>query len=51
MCFQVQQESIDDESLARNIADKLGDTPGVSYSEIANRAYECERPELAIRVS
>ncbi len=42
---------MDDESVARAIAQKLGDTPGVSYSEIANKALECGRTELAIRVS
>ena len=47
---QVQQTSVDDESIARAIAQKLGDTPGVSYSEVANRAIECGRTELAIRV-
>ena len=50
MFFQVQQTSVDDESIARAIAQKLGDTPGVSYSEVANRAIECGRTELAIRV-
>ncbi len=48
--LQVQQTSVDDESIARAIAQKLGDTPGVSYSEVANRAIECGRTELAIRV-
>ena len=43
-------DSVDDESIARAIAQKLGDTPGVSYSEVANRAIECGRTELAIRV-
>ena len=42
--------NVDDEQVARAIADKLGDTPGVSYSEIANRAIECGKKELAIRV-
>ena len=36
--------------MARTIAQKLGDTPGVSYSEIANRAIEWGRTELAIRL-
>ena len=48
---QVQQTNIDDEAVARSIALKLGDTPGVSYSEIANKAIECGRTQLAVRVS
>ena len=46
----MQQTNVDDESIARAIAQKLGDTPGVSYSEVANRAIECGRTDLAIRV-
>ena len=37
--------------IARAIADKLGDTPGVSYSDIASKALECGRTDLTIRVS
>ena len=50
LLLQVQQTNVDDEQVARTIAHKLGDTPGVSYSEIANRAIECGRVELAIRL-
>lgn len=50
LCVQVQQRNQDDDSLAWAIAEKLGDTPGVSYSEIANKALECGRTELAIKV-
>lgn len=39
-----------DEDVARAINQKLGDTPGVSYSDIAARAYGCGRTELAIKV-
>ncbi|ELU17286.1 hypothetical protein CAPTEDRAFT_168734 [Capitella teleta] len=49
-CYKVQQTNIEDEQIARAISQKLGDTPGVSYSEIANRAIECGRTELAIRL-
>ncbi|XP_052805418.1 vacuolar protein sorting-associated protein 16 homolog [Mya arenaria] len=49
-CYKVQQKNEDDEHLARVIADKMGDTPGVSYSEIANKALEVGRPDLAIRL-
>ncbi|KAL3836276.1 hypothetical protein ACJMK2_021714 [Sinanodonta woodiana] len=50
-CYKVQQKQEDDEMIARAIADKLGDTPGVSYSDIASKALECGRTDLAIRES
>ena len=46
----MQQINVDDELIAREIAQKLGDTPGVSYSEIANKAIECGKTDLGIRV-
>ncbi|KAK3602689.1 hypothetical protein CHS0354_017895 [Potamilus streckersoni] len=49
-CYKVQQKQEDDEMIARAIADKLGDTPGVSYSDIASKALECGRTDLAIRL-
>lgn len=49
-CYKVQQKGEDDEVIARAIADKLGDTPGVSYSDIASKALECGRTDLAIRL-
>uniref|UniRef100_A0ACB8E994 Vacuolar protein sorting-associated protein 16 n=1 Tax=Sphaerodactylus townsendi TaxID=933632 RepID=A0ACB8E994_9SAUR len=49
-CYQVQQKSKSDDELASAINQKLGDTPGISYSEIAGRAYECGRTELAIKL-
>lgn len=51
MPFQVQQKDKSDEEVAHAINQKLGDTPGISYSEIAARAYDCGRTELAIKVS
>lgn len=50
-CYKVQQKDVSDEDVARAINQKLGDTPGVSYSDIAARAYGCGRTELAIKVS
>lgn len=50
MPFQVQQKDKSDEEVAHAINQKLGDTPGISYSEIAARAYDCGRTELAIKV-
>lgn len=45
------QRKEDDDQVANIIRDKMGDTPGVSYSDIASKALECGREELAIRVS
>ncbi|XP_014676106.1 PREDICTED: vacuolar protein sorting-associated protein 16 homolog, partial [Priapulus caudatus] len=47
---QVQQTDIDDEQVALAIAEKLGNTAGISYSEIASKASECGRTQLAIRL-
>ncbi|NXA12236.1 VPS16 protein, partial [Sapayoa aenigma] len=48
--LQVQQKDKSDEEVAQAINQKLGDTPGISYSEIATRAYDCGRAELAIKL-
>ena len=39
-----------DEEIARAINAKLGETAGISYTEIASKALECGRTELAIKV-
>lgn len=49
-CFKVQQKEEPDDVIACAINQKLGDTAGISYSEIAARAYECGRTELAIKL-
>ncbi|XP_066488126.1 vacuolar protein sorting-associated protein 16 homolog [Tiliqua scincoides] len=49
-CYKVQQQENSDEEVAQAINQKLGDTPGISYAEIAARAYECGRTELAIKL-
>lgn len=49
--FQVQQKELSDEAIAQAVCLKVGDSPGFSYSHIAAKAYECGRPELAIKVS
>ncbi|XP_050751537.1 vacuolar protein sorting-associated protein 16 homolog isoform X2 [Gymnogyps californianus] len=49
-CYKVQQKDKSDEEVAHAINQKLGDTPGISYSEIAARAYDCGRTELAIKL-
>ena len=48
---QVQQANVDDEEVACAINSKLGETPGISYSEIASKAVDCGRTHLAIKVS
>ena len=50
-CYKVKQVQLDKEQLAEEIAAKLGYAPGVSYSEIAERAADCGRKQLAIKVS
>uniref|UniRef100_A0A4W5LMI8 Vps16 C-terminal domain-containing protein n=1 Tax=Hucho hucho TaxID=62062 RepID=A0A4W5LMI8_9TELE len=47
---QVQQKEEPDESIAHAVSVKLGEAAGISYSEIAARAYECGRTELAIKL-
>uniref|UniRef100_A0A3Q3IFB9 Vacuolar protein sorting-associated protein 16 homolog n=1 Tax=Monopterus albus TaxID=43700 RepID=A0A3Q3IFB9_MONAL len=45
-----KQKDLSDESIARAVCVKVGDSPGVSYSHIAAKAYECGRTELAIKL-
>uniref|UniRef100_A0A1A8H968 Vacuolar protein sorting-associated protein 16 homolog n=2 Tax=Nothobranchius korthausae TaxID=1143690 RepID=A0A1A8H968_9TELE len=47
---KVQQKDLSDEAIARAVCLKVGDSPGVSYSHIAAKAYECGRTELAIKL-
>ncbi|XP_017296422.1 vacuolar protein sorting-associated protein 16 homolog [Kryptolebias marmoratus] len=47
---KVQQKDLSDEAIARVVCHKVGDSPGVSYSHIAAKAYECGRTELAIKL-
>lgn len=49
-CYKVKQTQLDKEQIAEEIADKLGYAPGVSYSEIAQRAADCGRKQLAIKL-
>lgn len=48
--FQVSQSHLEEETVAREIAGKLGYTSGISYSEIASTASEYGRKKLAIKV-
>ncbi|OAD57104.1 Vacuolar protein sorting-associated protein 16 like protein [Eufriesea mexicana] len=49
-CYKVKQTQLDKKQIAEEIADKLGYAPGVSYSEIAKKAAECGRKQLAIKL-
>nr|DBA20146.1 TPA: hypothetical protein GDO54_015871 [Pyxicephalus adspersus] len=49
-CYKVQQKEKTDEEVAQAINQKLGDAAGISYSEIASKAYDCGRTELAIKL-
>ncbi|XP_078037953.1 vacuolar protein sorting 16 [Augochlora pura] len=49
-CYKVKQTQLDEEQIAEEIADKLGYAPGVSYSEIAEKAADSGRKQLAIKL-
>ncbi len=48
--FKVEQNDVDDNKIAVMIKSKLGDTPGIRYSEIARCAISSGRPGLAIKL-
>lgn len=48
--FKVRQQDLDEERIAEEIADKLQMYNGVSYAEIANKAIESGRKNLAIKL-
>ena len=47
---KVSQTDVEDDRIAVMIKTKLGDTPGISYAEIARCAIKAGRPGLAIKV-
>ncbi|KAK2888891.1 hypothetical protein Q8A67_014266 [Cirrhinus molitorella] len=49
-CYKVQQKEESDEIIAKTVSVKLADAAGISYSEIATKAYESGRTELAIKL-
>lgn len=49
-CYKVQQREESDEVIARAVSMRLADAAGISYSEIATKAYESGRTELAIKL-
>lgn len=48
--YKVKQIDIDDETIAKIIANKLGEASGISYAEIARCAIQSGRPNLAIKL-
>ena len=46
----MQQKGESDEVMVRCISGRLADSPGISYSHIASKAYDSGRTELAIKV-
>lgn len=48
--YKVRNKQSDDDQIAREIHAKVGYTPGVSYSDIANKAAECGRKSLATKL-
>ncbi|KAA0713395.1 Vacuolar protein sorting-associated protein 16 -like protein [Triplophysa tibetana] len=49
-CYKVQQKEESDEVIAKTVNMRLADASGISYSEIATKAYESGRTELAIKL-
>ncbi|XP_065335778.1 vacuolar protein sorting-associated protein 16 homolog isoform X2 [Cloeon dipterum] len=49
-CNKVGQTHLQDDVVAREIADKLGQAPGISYTEIANKAIDANRSQLALKL-
>lgn len=48
-CYKVQQDNADEQA-AKSINDKLGNTSGISYTEIASKALDKGRTALAIQL-
>ncbi|CAH0559319.1 unnamed protein product [Brassicogethes aeneus] len=48
--YKVSQSQLEEETVAREIAEKLGYTTGISYSEIASTAADHGRKKLAIKL-
>ncbi|KAF8764583.1 Vacuolar protein sorting-associated protein like [Argiope bruennichi] len=49
-CYKVKRTNLDPEQTARDIAEKLGTTPGISYAEISNKAMDYGHPSLAVKL-
>ncbi|KAF7282142.1 vacuolar protein sorting 16 [Rhynchophorus ferrugineus] len=48
--YKVSQHQVEEEVVAREIADKLGYSSGISYKEIAEKAAEFGKKKLAIKL-
>lgn len=49
-CYKVAQLDVSTDEVARAISDKLASSPGILYSEIARKAVDCGRQDLAIKL-
>lgn len=49
-CYKVQQADMDDEATARAIKNKLRSAIGVSYASIAEKAVDCDKKDLAVKL-
>jgi len=48
--YKVLQRDVPDDTIAEAIVNKIKDTAGISYADIAEEAYEKGRPHLAIKL-
>ncbi|XP_039291085.1 vacuolar protein sorting-associated protein 16 homolog [Nilaparvata lugens] len=48
--YKVQQSQLDREEVASEISEKIKQNPGVSFSEIAMKAADCGKTQLAIKL-
>ncbi|XP_064470643.1 vacuolar protein sorting-associated protein 16 homolog [Ornithodoros turicata] len=49
-CYKVGQLHLGTDDVARAIAEKLQSAPGILYSEIAKKAVDCGRHDLAVKL-
>ncbi|XP_077525219.1 vacuolar protein sorting-associated protein 16 homolog [Amblyomma americanum] len=49
-CYKVAQLHIPTDEVAKAISEKLASSPGILYSEIARKAVDCGRQDLAIKL-
>ncbi|CAH1401892.1 unnamed protein product [Nezara viridula] len=49
-CYKVKHSNRNKDQVAKEIAEKLGFNKGVSYTEIAKKAADCGKTELAIKI-
>uniref|UniRef100_A0A131XNR4 Vacuolar protein sorting-associated protein 16 homolog n=1 Tax=Hyalomma excavatum TaxID=257692 RepID=A0A131XNR4_9ACAR len=49
-CYKVAQLHIPTDEVAKAISEKLDSSPGILYSEIARKAVDCGRQDLAIKL-